>query len=247
MLGLRVALGFDGRALLPQLARRDLVAFGKRHLARMASSIADPTQRKLMEEQCILVDADDKVVGQASKLDCHRRVNIEASGMLHRAFSVFLFNTKGELLLQERADCKVTFPGYVTNTCCSHPLYLMDELVNEPLAMGVKRAAQRRVNYELGVPIEQVNVHVMSVPHVCMCIKGTNNFHFMSEHQAEHHQFDTVRRDRSILGLNALMSQEKHTSVCIIDDFGTVNGMPCMSFAIFDIQPVFKKIKNCGE
>lgn len=52
-------------------------------------------------------------------------------GMLHRAFSVFLFNTKGELLLQQRADAKITFPGYWTNTCCSHPLYVPDELVEE--------------------------------------------------------------------------------------------------------------------
>ncbi|XP_065175791.1 isopentenyl-diphosphate Delta-isomerase 1-like [Sycon ciliatum] len=124
--------------------------------SRMADTIADPTQRKLMQEQCLLVDENDEIVGHASKLDCHRRVNIEANGMLHRAFSVFLFNSKGELLLQERADSKVTFPGYVTNTCCSHPLYVEDEMINEPLALGVKRAAQRRVNYELGVPLDQL-------------------------------------------------------------------------------------------
>jgi isopentenyl-diphosphate delta-isomerase len=52
-------------------------------------------------------------------------------GMLHRAFSVFLFNTKGELLLQQRSDAKITFPGYWTNTCCSHPLYFPEEMVDE--------------------------------------------------------------------------------------------------------------------
>lgn len=52
-------------------------------------------------------------------------------GMLHRAFSVFLFNSKGELLLQQRAPEKITFPEYWTNTCCSHPLYNPDELPEE--------------------------------------------------------------------------------------------------------------------
>jgi len=51
--------------------------------------------------------------------------------MLHRAFSVFLFNTKGELLMQQRASEKITFPDYWTNTCCSHPLYIDSEVVEE--------------------------------------------------------------------------------------------------------------------
>jgi isopentenyl-diphosphate delta-isomerase len=53
------------------------------------------------------------------------------TGLLHRAFSVFLFDTQGRLLLQQRADEKITFPGYWTNTCCSHPLNKEDELIEE--------------------------------------------------------------------------------------------------------------------
>jgi isopentenyl-diphosphate delta-isomerase type 1 len=49
-------------------------------------------------------------------------------GLLHRAFSVFLFNERGELLLQQRAAAKITFPGAWTNTCCSHMLHTPDEL-----------------------------------------------------------------------------------------------------------------------
>lgn len=60
----------------------------------------------------------------------HLMTNIR-KGMLHRAFSVFIFNTKGELLLQQRASEKITFPDYWTNTCCSHPLYTPDELPEE--------------------------------------------------------------------------------------------------------------------
>jgi hypothetical protein len=57
----------------------------------------------------------------------HLVTNIKA-GLLHRAFSVFLFNTQGQLLLQQRAAAKITFPLCWTNTCCSHPLHIQNEL-----------------------------------------------------------------------------------------------------------------------
>jgi isopentenyl-diphosphate delta-isomerase len=67
-------------------------------------------------EELILVDRDDNVTGYGSKADCH-----DGEGLLHRAFSVFLFNPAGELLLQQRADGKRLWPGFWSNTCCSHP------------------------------------------------------------------------------------------------------------------------------
>jgi len=70
----------------------------------------DQTQIDLLKEECILLDEDDKKIGSASKKDCHLLENIE-KGMLHRAFSVFLFNTDGKLLLQQRSDAKITYPG----------------------------------------------------------------------------------------------------------------------------------------
>ena len=79
--------------------------------------------------------------------------------MLHRAFSVFLFNTSGELLLQQRSDAKITFPGHFTNTCCSHPLNIAGELEDED-AVGVRRAAQRKLKHELGITAEQVSFKV---------------------------------------------------------------------------------------
>ena len=75
--------------------------------------------------------------------------------MLHRAFSVFLFNAKGELLLQQRSDEKITFPGMFTNTCCSHPLMKADELEIGDCHIGVRRAAQRKLGHELGIPGDQ--------------------------------------------------------------------------------------------
>ncbi|XP_062568709.1 isopentenyl-diphosphate Delta-isomerase 1-like [Saccostrea cucullata] len=109
----------------------------------------DKTQVGLMNEECILTDRDDKVTGKASKKTCHLMENIN-KGMLHRAFSVFLFNTQGDLLLQQRSDAKITFPGHFTNTCCSHPLYTPLELEDQE-ALGVKRAAQRKLQHELGI------------------------------------------------------------------------------------------------
>lgn len=85
--------------------------------------------------------------------------NIE-KGLLHRAFSCFLFNSKNELLLQQRASEKITFPDMWTNTCCSHPLGIPGETGSnlEDAIMGVKRAAQRKLDQELGIKKEQVPI-----------------------------------------------------------------------------------------
>ncbi|KAF2283100.1 hypothetical protein GH714_043423 [Hevea brasiliensis] len=118
----------------------------------------DAVQRRLMfEDECILVDENDRAVGHASKYSCHLWENILKGNSLHRAFSVFLFNSKYELLLQQRSATKVTFPLVWTNTCCSHPLYRESELIDEG-ALGVRNAAQRKLLDELGIPAEDVPV-----------------------------------------------------------------------------------------
>ncbi|KAG2273422.1 hypothetical protein Bca4012_086107 [Brassica carinata] len=118
----------------------------------------DAVQRRLMfEDECILVDETDRVVGHDSKYNCHLMENIEAKNLLHRAFSVFLFNSNYELLLQQRSKAKVTFPLVWTNTCCSHPLYRESELIEEN-ALGVRNAAQRKLLDELGIVAEDVPV-----------------------------------------------------------------------------------------
>jgi isopentenyl-diphosphate delta-isomerase len=118
----------------------------------------DAVQRRLMfDDQCILVDENDRVVGHDTKYNCHLMEKIESENLLHRAFSVFLFNSKYELLLQQRSATKVTFPLVWTNTCCSHPLYRESELIDEN-ALGVRNAAQRKLLDELGIPAEDVPV-----------------------------------------------------------------------------------------
>ena len=69
----------------------------------------DPVQEALLTEPCILVNTKDEVLGQASKRECHQ---VESgTSLLHRAFSLFVFNSRDELLLQQRSDTKITFPG----------------------------------------------------------------------------------------------------------------------------------------
>ncbi|CCK71568.1 isopentenyl-diphosphate delta-isomerase IDI1 KNAG_0H01540 [Huiozyma naganishii CBS 8797] len=112
----------------------------------------DEEQVRLMAENCIVVDWDDTVVGAGTKRACHRMENI-AKGLLHRAFSCFLFNSRGELLLQRRASEKITFPMLWTNTCCSHPLCVEDEMDG---VEGAQTACVRKLEHELGIPPQEV-------------------------------------------------------------------------------------------
>jgi isopentenyl-diphosphate delta-isomerase len=68
------------------------------------------------EERLILVDEHDREIGQLDKAACH-----DGSGILHRAFSLFIFNDDGDLLLQQRSAGKRLWPLYWSNSCCSHP------------------------------------------------------------------------------------------------------------------------------
>lgn len=110
----------------------------------------DSEQIQMMEEECILVDKEDKIIGKDSKVNCHL-----GDGMLHRAFSVLLFNSAGELLIQKRAKEKITFPSIWANSCCSHPLHIQSEIdgIN-----GAKRAAKRKMEQELGIDPEQIDI-----------------------------------------------------------------------------------------
>lgn len=88
----------------------------------------------MRKETVILVDAKDNVLGEMEKLEAHQK------GKLHRAFSIFIFNSKGELLLQKRALNKYHSGGLWTNTCCSHPR----------VGENITDAALRRLDEEMG-------------------------------------------------------------------------------------------------
>lgn len=115
----------------------------------------DEQQAALMAESLIAVDEWDNVLGPISKVEAHR-----GPGQFHRAFSLLVFDSKQRLLLQKRSEDKVTFPGVWANTCCSHPLHDESELeLNN--ALGVKRAAVRKMEQELGVDPKHLNMDDM--------------------------------------------------------------------------------------
>ena len=123
---------------------------------RASLAEADPVQATLMAEAVIRVTEQDEVVGPMSKLESHR-----GPGSFHRAFSLLLFNSKGEMLLQQRSADKVTFPNVWANACCSHPLHAPEEM-EETNAMGVKRAAIRKLEQELGIDPSTVSTDDMT-------------------------------------------------------------------------------------
>ena len=90
------------------------------------------------DELLILVDSDDREIGSMTKAAAH-----DGRGALHRAFSVFVFNPAGELLLQQCASKKRLWPGYWSNSCCSHPRH----------GETTGTAVRRRVREELGMTL----------------------------------------------------------------------------------------------
>jgi isopentenyl-diphosphate Delta-isomerase len=92
----------------------------------------------MTEEKVVLVNENDIETGLIGKMEAHEKA------LLHRAFSVFVFNSKNELMLQQRALKKYHTPGLWTNTCCSHPR--PGENVND--------AAYRRLQEEMGFTCE---------------------------------------------------------------------------------------------
>lgn len=113
-------------------------------------------------EQVILVDNEDRQIGAMEKMEVHREA------LLHRAFSVFIFNKKGDMLLQQRATQKYHSGGLWTNACCSHP---------RP-GEETPAAAQRRLQEEMGftTPLEKAFDFIYKV-------QLDNN---LSEHELDH-------------------------------------------------------------
>lgn len=113
-------------------------------------------------EEVVLVNKDDRVIGRMEKMAAHQE------GILHRAFSIFLFNDKGEMLLQKRAASKYHSPGLWTNACCSHPR--PDEELDQ--------AARRRLFQELGI--------VCEVSHQYFFIYKADVGNHLVEHELDH-------------------------------------------------------------
>jgi isopentenyl-diphosphate delta-isomerase len=113
--------------------------------------------------EVILVDAEDRAIGRMEKQEAH------VKGVLHRAFSVFIFNENNELLLQQRASHKYHSGGLWTNTCCSHPAPGEDTAA----------AAERRLSEEMGFTTPLTPLF-------------TFTYHAHLDHNLQEHEFDHV-------------------------------------------------------
>ncbi|WP_034059721.1 isopentenyl-diphosphate Delta-isomerase [Lacinutrix jangbogonensis] len=104
----------------------------------------------MAEEKVILVNSKDEQIGLMPKMEAHEK------GVLHRAFSVFVFNDKNELMLQQRALSKYHSPGLWTNTCCSHQREGESNL----------QAGKRRLQEEMGfvTPLEEKTSFIYKAP-----------------------------------------------------------------------------------
>jgi len=91
------------------------------------------------DEELIIVDENDNIIGYQKKDLCHK-----GEGILHRAFSVFIFNSKNELLIQKRSRYKHLWPLFWSNTCCGHPRKGEEYI----------EAVRRRLKEELGMEVE---------------------------------------------------------------------------------------------
>ena len=117
----------------------------------------------MMKSHVVLVDENDKEVGTMEKMEAH------LNGVLHRAFSVIIFNDKGEMLLQQRALDKYHSGGLWTNACCSHPYPGED----------IKTAGERRLNEEMGIKTKLDSV-------------GSFTYHCKFSNGLTEHEFDHV-------------------------------------------------------
>ncbi|EAR97538.1 isopentenyl-diphosphate delta-isomerase (macronuclear) [Tetrahymena thermophila SB210] len=122
--------------------------------SKSASQAMHQSQEQTLSQKLILVNYQDDVVGQIDKKKAHLNEYIfSQEAKPHRAFSIFLFNDKSQLLLQKRSQIKITFPNHWTNTCCSHPLDQFDERDQHE---GTKLAAQRRLDFEFNIKIDKL-------------------------------------------------------------------------------------------
>ncbi|MEN9421865.1 MAG: Isopentenyl-diphosphate Delta-isomerase 2 [Bacteroidota bacterium] len=123
------------------------------------------------DEYVVLVDEQDQEIGQMEKMEAHRL------GLLHRAFSILLFNSKGELLLQQRAAHKYHSPLLWTNTCCSHQRPGETTLI----------AAERRLREEMGMSAPMQTAFSF--------LYKANLDQGLSEHELDHVVFGYTNQD----------------------------------------------------
>ena len=130
----------------------------------------DPCKRSPVEESLILVDSNDNIIGYETKEICHK-----GEGLLHRAFSIFIFDEHKQLLIQKRSVEKFLWPLYWSNSVCSHPRK----------GEGYEEAVKRRLREELGLETQlkfmfkfqyqKTYKNIGSENELCSVYSGTSN------------------------------------------------------------------------
>lgn len=192
------------------------------------------TQEDLMHrDECILVDSRDAITGYASKYDAHHfSTNAEGrntpKGLLHRAFSVFLFDKENnKLLLQQRAASKITFPLVWTNTCCSHQLHGYDptevddeeeDVRKNKRAPGAIRAARRKLLHELNIDpetVKETQFKFLTRLHYCAkdsfgekSLRPENGTAFWGEHEMDYVLFCRADQEQLVKGGMSINPEE---------------------------------------
>ena len=199
------------------------------------------TQEDLMHrDECILVDGKDSIVGHASKYDAHHfSTNAEGrntpKGLLHRAFSVFLFDKENnKLLLQQRAASKITFPSVWTNTCCSHQLHgyeptevddEVEDVRKNKRAPGAIRAARRKLLHELNIDpetVKETQFKFLTRLHYCAkdsfgekSLRPENGTAFWGEHEMDYVLFCRADHTELVKGGMSINPEEVDAMVWV--------------------------------
>jgi isopentenyl-diphosphate delta-isomerase len=96
------------------------------------------------DEMLIVVDENDNIIDYKSKVECH-----QGDGILHRAFSIFIFDNNGQIVMQKRSDQKLLWPLFWSNSCCSHPRK----------GESLETATHRRLEEELGFDTDLIYLY----------------------------------------------------------------------------------------
>lgn len=138
-------------------------------------------------DECLLVDELDNIAGSVSKSAAHRRVGALGDRLQGRQWQ------RGRLLLQQRAGDKVTFPLVWTNTCCSHPLHgQTPSEVDSPEDVvagrvpGIKHAARRKLEHELGLQLPLESLTFLTRLHYCAADESEPEAGMWGEHELDY-------------------------------------------------------------
>lgn len=150
-----------------------------------------------MTERVILVDTEDCIIGTMDKMEAH------LLGKLHRAFSIFIFNSEGKLLLQQRAEDKYHSGGKWTNTCCSHPRSGEDTLEAAHRRLAEEMGMQCNLNYEFkfiykAELTDELSEHELD--HVFFGV--SDNLPVINEEEVSNYKYASIESLREDIALN---------------------------------------------